>query len=128
VAAATIGVGFLAFAEDAGGGAVLAAGGGAATAGADCTTRLSTTVLTPAIWVTSLVAMSRAVSLVTVPFKVTTPAAAEAWMVCPLRFWSAARLLATFAFRVASSGAVVVPLQPASSMANESAKTVVRVV
>jgi hypothetical protein len=48
------------------------------TAAGGCTTKLSTTVLTPAIWATSPVAMLRAVSLVTLPFRVTTPALTEA--------------------------------------------------
>jgi hypothetical protein len=115
----------------AGGGVPAASGGGGATAavaGAACTTRLSITVLTPAIWATSPVAMPRAVSLVTLPFSVTTPEDTEAWIACPLRFRSAARLLATFAFRLASSVAGGVLLQPARSMANESEITAVRVV
>jgi hypothetical protein len=81
----------VAFVEDtcAGVGAVLAAAVGglkAAVAGEACTVRLSITVLTPAIWATSPVAMVRAVSLVTLPFSVTTPADTEAWIACPLRF------------------------------------------
>jgi hypothetical protein len=130
-AAATIALGLLAFAEDTcvEGGAVLtvAAGGlTAAEAGAACIVRLSITVLTPAIWATSAVAMVRAVSLVTLPFSVTTPEETEAWIACPLRFRSAARLLATFAFRLASSVAGGVLLQPARSIAIESEMTAAR--
>jgi hypothetical protein len=72
--------------------------------------------------------MLRAVSLVTLPFNVTTPEDTEAWIACPLRFWSAARLLATFALRLASSVAGGVLLQPARIMANESERTAMRVV
>ena len=40
---------------------------------AGCTTRLLTTVLTPATWATSPLAMVRALSLVTLPLRVTMP-------------------------------------------------------
>ena len=56
-------------------------GGGGATgneATDGCTTRLLTTVRTPAIWAASPLAMVRAASLLTVPLKVTTPLATEA--------------------------------------------------
>ena len=49
-------------------------------AGAGCTTMLSMTVLTPAIWATSPVAMLRTVSVVTLPLSVTTPEDTVAWI------------------------------------------------
>jgi hypothetical protein len=70
--------------------------------------------------------MVRADSLVTLPFSVTTPEDTDAWIVCPLRFWSVSRLLVTFAVRLASSVAGGVLLQPASSMAKVSETTAVR--
>jgi hypothetical protein len=70
--------------------------------------------------------MVRAVSLVTLPFRVTTPALTEAWIVCPPRFWSAESRLCTCAFRLLSSVDGGVLLHPARSMASESVMTALR--
>src|ERR1039458_3337730 len=110
---ATIGEGFWAFCPGRG-----FCGGATFTLGCGSTTRLSTTVLTPGTWATSPLAMVRAVSLVTLPARVTTPPATDAWIDCPARFWSDARRLCTCVFRVASSGVAL--LHPASTMARES--------
>jgi hypothetical protein len=121
---ATIGEGFGDFwvgAVGAGGGT----NGFAMTPGVGSTTKLLMTVLTPATWATSPLAMVRAVSLVTLPSRVTTPPATVAWIDCPLRFWSDVSRCCTAVFRVASSGVAV--LQPASANARDSKRTGVRV-
>src|ERR1039458_1505983 len=90
-----------------------------------CTTRLSTTVRTPAIRAASPLASVRAASLMTVPFRVTTPSATEAWIGCPLRFGSADRLCCTCVFRLASSVAGVL-LHPVTIIAKDNPRTTVR--
>jgi hypothetical protein len=82
----------------------------------------------PGTWATSPLAMVRAVSLVTLPVRVTTPPAIDAWMAWPARFWSDASRCSTCALRLASSVAGEVLLQPARTTATDSKRIGVRAV
>jgi hypothetical protein len=57
--------------------------------------------------------MERAVSLVTVPLSVATPFETEAWIDCPLRFWSEKRRLCNWVVKMSSLTGGALLLQPA---------------